>query len=80
MAAEAERLCGSPAHPACAGPCTVGANAKRHPACLQGGLGFLVFDGFAMENVTSRHHKPMDVLGSQGWVCCGRFLVVGDPD
>eukprot|EP00959_Pyramimonas_sp_CCMP1952_P274353 5734816-Pyramimonas_sp.AAC.1 len=30
-----------------------------------------------MESMTSPHQKSMNVQGSQGWVSCGRFLVVG---
>eukprot|EP00959_Pyramimonas_sp_CCMP1952_P426202 8926914-Pyramimonas_sp.AAC.1 len=59
---------------------TVGAHAKKHPACLQGALGFLDVDGSAMENVPFPYHKSMDVLGSQGWVSCGRFLVDWPPE
>ncbi|CAK0873525.1 unnamed protein product [Prorocentrum cordatum] len=36
---------------------TVEAHAKKHPAGLQGALGFLGFDGFAMESVAFPHHK-----------------------
>eukprot|EP00959_Pyramimonas_sp_CCMP1952_P457296 9474686-Pyramimonas_sp.AAC.1 len=46
---------------------TVGTHAKKHPACLKGALGFLGFDGFAMERVTFTHQTSTDVLGSQGW-------------
>eukprot|EP00959_Pyramimonas_sp_CCMP1952_P094752 1982002-Pyramimonas_sp.AAC.1 len=48
-----------------------GAHAKKHPACLQSALGFLDFDGFAVERVTSPRQKSRDALGSQGWVSCG---------
>ena len=51
------------------------AHVKKHPASLQGTLGFLGFDDFTMENATFPYRKPMDVLGFQGWVSCGRFLV-----
>eukprot|EP00959_Pyramimonas_sp_CCMP1952_P164398 3436820-Pyramimonas_sp.AAC.1 len=37
-------------------------------------MGLLGFNGFAMESVTSPHHKSMDVLGTQSRVSCGRFL------
>eukprot|EP00959_Pyramimonas_sp_CCMP1952_P273283 5712186-Pyramimonas_sp.AAC.1 len=58
---------------------TVEAHAKRLPACLQGALGLLGFDGWALEGVTFPHQEPMDVLGSQGRVSFGRFLVDGPP-
>eukprot|EP00959_Pyramimonas_sp_CCMP1952_P112254 2347009-Pyramimonas_sp.AAC.1 len=47
----------------CTNP-TVETHAKKHPACLQGALGF---DGFLMESVTLPHQMSIDVLGSQGW-------------
>eukprot|EP00959_Pyramimonas_sp_CCMP1952_P235897 4929948-Pyramimonas_sp.AAC.1 len=39
------------------GPVTAEAHAKKRPACLQGALGFLGFDSFAMERVTVPHQK-----------------------
>ena len=54
---------------------TVGAPPKKHPASLQGTLGFLGFDGFTMESMTFAYHKSVDFPGFQGWVSCGRFLV-----
>eukprot|EP00959_Pyramimonas_sp_CCMP1952_P375511 7864716-Pyramimonas_sp.AAC.1 len=50
---------------------TVENRAKKRPACLQGALGVLGSDGFAMERVAR-----IDVLESQGWVSCGRSLAV----
>eukprot|EP00959_Pyramimonas_sp_CCMP1952_P416891 8734172-Pyramimonas_sp.AAC.1 len=32
-----------------------------------------------MEGATLPHQKSTDVLGSRGWVSCGRFLVGGVP-
>jgi len=55
---------------------TVETHAKRHPARLQGALGF---GGFAMEGAACPRLRSMDVLGSQGWVSCGRFLVDWPP-
>eukprot|EP00959_Pyramimonas_sp_CCMP1952_P452146 9466074-Pyramimonas_sp.AAC.1 len=38
---------------------TVETHAKRHPACLQGALGFFGVDGFAVEGVTlPRRENP----------------------
>eukprot|EP00959_Pyramimonas_sp_CCMP1952_P392654 8227551-Pyramimonas_sp.AAC.1 len=54
----------------------VGTHAEKHPACLQGDLGFLGFDGFALESATFPYQKSLDVLGSPGWVSSGRSLVV----
>ncbi|CAK0813439.1 unnamed protein product, partial [Prorocentrum cordatum] len=60
-----------------AGACSTGeTHAKKHPACLQGALGFVGFDGSAMANAACPHQKSTDVLGSQGWFSRGRFLVV----
>eukprot|EP00959_Pyramimonas_sp_CCMP1952_P419799 8793182-Pyramimonas_sp.AAC.1 len=56
---------------------TVEARAKKHPACLQGALGFWGFDGFALGSPTFPHQKCMDVLGSQGWVSGGGFPLEG---
>eukprot|EP00959_Pyramimonas_sp_CCMP1952_P035938 752489-Pyramimonas_sp.AAC.1 len=50
---------------------TVEAHAKKHPDCLQGALGLLSFDGFAMASATFQHHKTMDVRVLKGWVSCG---------
>eukprot|EP00959_Pyramimonas_sp_CCMP1952_P026909 564928-Pyramimonas_sp.AAC.1 len=52
----------------------VGTHAKKHPACLQGALGFLGFDGSALASATFPHRRSMDVLRCQGWVSCGRVL------
>eukprot|EP00959_Pyramimonas_sp_CCMP1952_P464759 9487153-Pyramimonas_sp.AAC.1 len=57
----------------------VEAHAKNHPACLQGALGVLGVEGFAVDSATLPHQKSMDVLRSQGWVSRGRFLAVGPP-
>ena len=53
----------------------MGAHAKKHPASLQGTLGFVGFDCLWMENATFLYKKSMDILGVQGRVSCGRFLV-----
>eukprot|EP00959_Pyramimonas_sp_CCMP1952_P039899 834261-Pyramimonas_sp.AAC.2 len=45
---------------------TVGPHAKKHPACLQGALGFLGFEGFALENVMFPYQRSMDVRASPG--------------
>eukprot|EP00959_Pyramimonas_sp_CCMP1952_P249449 5214336-Pyramimonas_sp.AAC.1 len=58
---------------------TLETHTKDRRACLQGALGFLGFDDFAMESGTLPHQTSMDVLGSQGWASRGKVLVVGPP-
>ena len=57
------------------GAATVGTHAKKHPASLQGTLGFLGFGYFITENVTLPCQKTIGILWFQGWVSCERFLV-----
>ena len=54
---------------------TVWAHAKKHPASLQGTLGFEAFNGFTEGSVRFLGPKSIDFLRIQGWVSCGRFLV-----
>eukprot|EP00959_Pyramimonas_sp_CCMP1952_P148183 3100631-Pyramimonas_sp.AAC.1 len=49
----------------------------RLPPGCPGFPGFL--GGFAMAGATFPQRKSMDVLGSQGWVSCGGFLVDWPP-
>ena len=57
----------------------MGAHAKKHPASLQGTLGFLDFDGFTKGNFRFLGPKSIDLLGVQGWVSCGGCLVAEPP-
>ena len=58
---------------------TVWAHAKKHPASLQGTLGFLGFSSFPMENVSFLGPKSVEHLGGQGWDSCGGFLAAEPP-
>ena len=58
---------------------TVGAHARKHPASLQGTLGFSASDDFTNGNVRFLGPKSIDLLGVQGWVSCGGFLVAEPP-
>eukprot|EP00959_Pyramimonas_sp_CCMP1952_P450358 9429589-Pyramimonas_sp.AAC.1 len=60
-------------------PPTGESHAKKHHACPRSALGFLGFDGFAMESATLPRPKSLDVLWTQGWVSCGRCLVYWPP-
>ena len=56
---------------------TAGAHAKKHPASLQGTLGFLGFDGFTQGNVEVPRSKIDRPPGGSGLgflrrVSCGR--------
>ena len=51
------------------------AHAKKHPASFQGTLGFFGLEGLTMKNLRCQDQNPIEILGFQGSVSCGGFLV-----